>query len=56
MESKENLLNFLNNWLENYISEQLNDLINLIKLENKNQYIRLALDFMKIMGFLNERN
>ncbi len=40
LESKDNLLNFLNNWLENYISEQLNDLINLIKLENKNQYIR----------------
>tara|TARA_B100000029_G_scaffold504633_1_gene583818 strand:+ start:21 stop:2489 length:2469 start_codon:yes stop_codon:yes gene_type:complete len=39
-ETKEDLLIFLNGWLDNYISEELNDLINLVKLENKNQYIR----------------
>ena len=38
------LLNFLNIWLKNYISEELNDLVNLIKLENKNKYLR-ALSF-----------
>ena len=37
---KEDLFVFLNSWLDNYISEELNDLINLIKLKNKNQYIR----------------
>ena len=38
--TKEGLFIFLNNWLETYVSEELSDLINLIKLENKNQYIR----------------
>ena len=33
-----------NIWLKNYISEELNDLVNLIKLENKNKYLR-ALSF-----------
>ena len=37
---KEVLLSSLNNWIRDLISEQLNDLINLIKLENKNQYLR----------------
>jgi len=41
---KVELLNFLNIWLKNYISEELNDLVNLIKLENKNKYLR-ALSF-----------
>ena len=38
--AKKDLFIFLNSWLENYISQELSDLINLIKLENKNQYIR----------------
>tara|TARA_B100000029_G_scaffold15432_1_gene15895 strand:- start:2680 stop:5148 length:2469 start_codon:yes stop_codon:yes gene_type:complete len=38
--TKEDLILFLNKWLGNYIGEELSDLINLIKLENKNQYIR----------------
>ena len=37
---KEVLLSSLNNWIRDLISEQLSDLINLIKLENKNQYLR----------------
>ena len=43
-EAKEELLNFLNDWLNDHIYEQLNDLINLVKLENKNKYLR-ALSF-----------
>ena len=39
-QSKDNLFNFLTDWLKKYISDELNNLINLIKLENKNQYIR----------------
>jgi len=38
--TKKGLFIFLNSWLEAYVSEELSDLINLIKLENKNQYIR----------------
>ena len=38
--TKSSLQNFLNLWLDNYISQELVDLINLVKLENKNQYIR----------------
>ena len=38
--SKEELLNFLNIWLKSYIEEELKDLINLIKTENKNKYLR----------------
>ena len=30
----------MTDWLKKYISDELNNLINLIKLENKNQYIR----------------
>jgi len=37
---KDRLFSFLNNWLTEYISEELYDLINLIKLKNKNQYLR----------------
>jgi len=47
--TKEDLFIFLNNWLESYVSEELSDLINLIKLENKNQYIR-ALAFRLYEG------
>ena len=43
-QSKDKLYNFLSSWLSNYISEQLNDLINLTKLDNKNKYLR-ALGF-----------
>ena len=38
--SKEELLNFLSAWLDGYITEQLYDLINLVKLKNNNQYLR----------------
>ena len=43
-QSKDELLNFLIDWLSKYISEELNDLINLTKLNNKNKYLR-ALSF-----------
>ena len=38
--TKGSLFIFLNEWLSSHISEELNDLINLIKLKNNNQYIR----------------
>jgi len=47
--AKENLSSFLNTWINNLISEQLHDLINLTKLENKNQYLR-ALAFQLYEG------
>ena len=37
---KENLSSSINNWIKDLISEQLSDLVNLIRLENKNQYLR----------------
>ena len=46
---KENLSSFLNNWINNLISEELHDLINLTKLENKNKYLR-ALAFQLYEG------
>ncbi len=39
-ESREDLFSYLGSWMETYIEDELKDLINLIKLENKNQYIR----------------
>ena len=48
-EAKDELLNFLNDWLSGYISEELNDLTNLIKLDNKNKYLR-ALGFQLYEG------
>ena len=41
---KEQLSNFLNSWMKDFILEELRDLINLVKLENKNKYLR-ALSF-----------
>ena len=38
--SKEKLTFFINDWLKNFISSELHDLINLIKLKNKNKYLR----------------
>ncbi len=38
--TKEALSYFINNWLKNFISKELSDLINLTKLENKNKYLR----------------
>jgi len=46
---KEDLLSSMNNWIDNLISEELSDLINLIKLKNKNQYLR-ALAFQLYEG------
>ena len=43
------MLNFLDDWLSGYISEELNDLTNLIKLYNKNKYLR-ALSFQLYEG------
>ena len=37
---KEDLSSSINNWIKDLISEQLSDLVNLIRLENKNQYLR----------------
>ncbi len=37
---KEDLSSSINNWIKDLISEQLSDLVNLIKLDNKNQYLR----------------
>ena len=41
---KDQLSNFLNSWMKGFILEELKDLINLVKLENKNKYLR-ALSF-----------
>ena len=46
---RENLSSFLNNWINNLISEELHDLISLIRLKNKNQYLR-ALAFQLYEG------
>ena len=46
---RENLSSFLNNWINNLISEELRDLISLIRLKNKNQYLR-ALAFQLYEG------
>ena len=55
--SKEELLNFLNIWLKNYIEEELKDLINLIKTENKNKYLRaLAFQLYESNGVLKRSN
>ena len=37
---RKNLVVQLNSWIKNLISEELQDLTNLIKLKNKNQYLR----------------
>ena len=49
MENQKELSDFLNNWLKKYISEELSDLTNLIKLESKNKYLR-ALAFQLYEG------
>ena len=55
--SKEELLNFLNIWLKSYIEEELKDLINLIKTENKNKYLRaLAFQLYESNGVLKRSN
>ena len=46
---KENLSSFLKNWINNLVSKELHDLINLTKLENKNKYLR-ALAFQLYEG------
>ena len=55
--SKEELLNFLNIWLKSYIEEELKDLINLIKSENKNKYLRaLSFQLYESNGVLKRSN
>ena len=52
-QSREDLIEFLNSWMKSYISEQLSDLINLTKLENKNKYLRaLAFQLYENNGIL----
>ena len=47
------MIEFLNSWMKSYISEQLSDLINLTKLENKNKYLRaLAFQLYENNGIL----
>ena len=40
LEIKKDLLSAINSWIKDLISEDLKDLTNLIKLNNKNQYLR----------------
>ena len=59
LDAKGNLLSFLNNWLSQHIFQELRDLVNLVKLENKNQYLRaLAFQLYESNGILkrNEVN
>ena len=57
VEAKEELLHFLSDWLSGYISEELNDLINLIKLDNKNKYLRaLSFQLYESNGILKRIN
>ncbi len=57
VETKEELLHFLSDWLSGYISEELNDLINLIKLDNKNKYLRaLSFQLYESNGILKRIN
>jgi len=56
-EAKEELFYFLNDWLNKYISEELNDLINLVKLDNKNKYLRaLSFQLYESNGILKRIN
>ena len=49
--------NFLNIWLKSYIEEELKDLINLIKSENKNKYLRaLSFQLYESNGVLKRAN
>ena len=53
LETKEDLLSFLSNWLNDYIFEHLHDLINLVKLKSNNQYLRaLAFQLYENNGIL----
>ncbi len=52
-DTKDDLVSFLNNWLREHIFEELKDLVNLVKLENKNQYLRaLAFQLYESNGVL----
>ena len=57
VKDRENLYVFFNKWLEDYVANELEDLINLIKLENKSQYIRaLAFRLYENNGVLKRDN
>ena len=57
VEVKENLSAFLNEWLDKYIFDELHDLINLVKLKNKNQYLRaLSFRLYESNGILKREN
>ncbi len=54
--TKKDLSNSLNSWMEIMISEELKDLINLIKLKNKNKYLRaLAFQLYEGNGILKRK-
>ncbi len=56
-QSKEQLTIFLNNWLKDYISDQLKDLINLTKSKNENKYLRaLSFQLYENNGVLKRKN
>ncbi len=53
LEKLKELKIFLNNWLKSYTFDQLSDLINLTRLENKNKYLRaLAYQLYENNGIL----
>ena len=55
--SKDELLFFLNTWLKKYVEEELEDLINLAKSENKNKYLRaLSFQLYESNGVLKRRD
>tara|TARA_Y100001970_G_scaffold242155_1_gene306310 strand:+ start:1517 stop:3982 length:2466 start_codon:yes stop_codon:yes gene_type:complete len=55
--TKSELTSFLNDWLKNYILEQLRDLINLTKLKNNNKYLRaLAYQLYESNGVLKRNS
>ena len=57
IDSKDELLFFLNTWLKKYIEEELEDLINLVKSENKNKYLRaLSFQLYESNGILKRKN
>ncbi len=54
--TKKDLLNALNSWINMLISEELKDLTNLIRLENNNQYLRaLSYQLYESNGVLKRR-
>ena len=56
-QSRNELKSFLNDWIKNYILENLNDLINLTKLKNESKYLRaLTFQLYESNGVLKRNN